>query len=192
MSNSKYYVAYGINIYSERMEFLCPNAINEGSTLLEGRRLVFRGEGLGFETLDYDDCYCTPAVVWSITDEDEAELDEYHSVPDMYIKTVTSVVLNGKVIDAIIYLMRKECPIHPPLGVYYDFMRKGYEEEKFDTDYLEYLIHSVKGNGIITPKIYDQIKQISAIPKMCLNDLDLVKNVARNLKFNELLMFLYD
>ncbi len=75
------YAAYGSNMDSAQMAERCPHSPQHGSGWLEGWRLTFGGEDLGWEgalaTVVEDDAERVFVVLYDVADVDEGELDRW-------------------------------------------------------------------------------------------------------------------
>ncbi|NLB48654.1 MAG: gamma-glutamylcyclotransferase [Erysipelotrichia bacterium] len=128
----KLYGAYGSNLNFEQMLSRCPDAAFVGVTMLKGWQLTFRTHA----TLERDEKGKTPIGVWGITQSDENELDLYEGFPSYYRKEMITVELNGKTVEAMIYLMNGKFP-RLPSEQYYKRILKGYADANLDMTYLE-------------------------------------------------------
>ena len=72
----RYYIAYGSNINVWRMRSRCPKAEVLGTATLKGWELLFKKSKTGaYLTIEENPDCTVPAVIWSVTSEDEAMLD---------------------------------------------------------------------------------------------------------------------
>jgi gamma-glutamylcyclotransferase (GGCT)/AIG2-like uncharacterized protein YtfP len=75
------YAAYGSNMDSAQMAERCPHSPQHGTGWIEGWRLTFGGEDLGWEgalaTVVEDDAERVFVVLYDVADVDEAELDRW-------------------------------------------------------------------------------------------------------------------
>ena len=139
--NGKLYIAYGSNLYIERMETIMPEAKIIGTTVLEGWRLLFRQ----YATIKKIQGFKTPALVWQIPKQDEKNLDRHEGYPTLYKKqnlkiSVKSLKDNDLgILTAMAYIMPpKAMKMHSilPSGYYFSMLFKGYEYFKFDKKIL--------------------------------------------------------
>ncbi len=140
---NKLYIAYGSNLNLEQMAARCPTARVAGASQLNGRRLLFRGARAGaVATVEPHKGGSVPVLVWEITPQDEAALDRYEGFPFLYRKEKARVMLNGKRVTAMIYIMNEEMPVgrFRPLGQpgahYYSIILEGYNSAGFDVEVL--------------------------------------------------------
>jgi len=136
MSN-KLYIAYGSNLNLEQMANRCPTAKVVGPSKIKDYRLLFRGAHAGavatIEPLKGDS---VPVLVWEITLADEAALDRYEGWPFLYRKEVLKVRLNGKSVQAMVYVMNEGRPLGQPSCYYYSTILDGYKSADFDVEIL--------------------------------------------------------
>ena len=138
MSNEKrYYIAYGSNLNVAQMVRRCPEAKPIGTAVLENYILYFKGSGSGYYlTIEQKSGGKVPVAIWEVTPEDEKALDRYEGYPHLYRRETAQVELNGKTVDAMVYIMNSK-GVAPPSPFYYDVIRKGYEMNGLDTAVLE-------------------------------------------------------
>ena len=98
------YAAYGSNLDPERMAERCPHSPLQATGWLEGWRLTFGGEHLGWDgalaTLAQDTFEQVFVGVYDVTDEDVVRLDEYESAnTGLYRRTQVRVsTMQGEVV----------------------------------------------------------------------------------------------
>lgn len=126
------YLAYGSNLHIQQMQQRCPTARALGTSILNGYRLVFNDVA----TVVPDPDRCVPVLLWDIQPCDEKALDYYEGYPRLYRKETVPVELNGKTVDAMVYIMNRE-GIRPPRPYYYNVIREGYEMNGLDIAVLE-------------------------------------------------------
>ena len=126
------YLAYGSNLHIGQMQFRCRTAEVLGTSTLHGYRLVFNGVA----TIEPDPDSSVPVLLWDIKPADEIPLDRYEGYPQLYRRETVQVELNGKTVDAMVYIMNNK-GVAPPSPFYYDVIRKGYEMNGLDTAVLE-------------------------------------------------------
>ena len=85
------YAAYGTNMDPRRMLERCPHSPLQGTGWLQGWRLTFGGEDLGWDgalaTIVQDAFEQVFVAVYDVTDEDVAVLDSWEGPPGLYRKT---------------------------------------------------------------------------------------------------------
>ena len=126
------YLAYGSNLHIEQMQRRCPTAEVLGTSTLLGYRLVFNGVA----TIEPDPDRSVPVLLWDIKPADEPPLDRYEGFPHLYRRETVQVELNGKTVDAMVYIMNSK-GIAPPSPYYYDVIRQGYEMNGLDIAVLK-------------------------------------------------------
>lgn len=129
------YVAYGSNMNLEQMEFRCPHSKLIGVGELKGWRLIFNIHADIIPTNNNNDII--PIVLWDIDKRDWKMLDIYEGYPNYYIKKKVNVEYNGKIENAIVYVMNKDKKgIYPPFKEYFNTIKNGYIQNNIDTLYL--------------------------------------------------------
>ena len=126
------YLAYGSNLHIGQMQRRCPTAEVLGTSTLHGYRLVFNGVA----TIAPDPDRSVPVLLWDIKPADEPPLDRYEGDPRLYRRETVQVELNGKTVDAMVYIMNSK-GIEPPSPGYYGIIREGYEMNGLDKTFLE-------------------------------------------------------
>ena len=163
MAKRRLYLAYGSNLNLEQMAYRCPTAEVVGTATLEDGRLMFKGVA----TIERCRGSSVPVLVWNIQPQDEAALDIYEGWPHLYRKETRRIVLNGKTVNAMVYIMNGRRPYSPPNQGYYNTILEGYESAGFDTSILQKaaLDSSEERKAVISPIIKEQIaaKQICSI-----------------------------
>jgi gamma-glutamylcyclotransferase (GGCT)/AIG2-like uncharacterized protein YtfP len=91
------YAAYGTNLDPHRMLQRCPHSPLQGTGWVQGWRLTFGGEDLGWDgalaTIVEDPIDQVFVAVYDVTAEDVAALDEWEGPPGLYRKTRLRVAL---------------------------------------------------------------------------------------------------
>ena len=126
------YLAYGSNLHIEQMQRRCPTAEVLGTSTLHGYRLVFNGVA----TIEPDPDRSVPVLLWDIKPADEIPLDRYEGYPRLYRRETVQVELDGRIVDAMVYIMNPKGTA-PPSPYYYDVIRQGYETNGLDTAVLK-------------------------------------------------------
>ena len=126
------YLAYGSNLHIEQMQRRCPTAEVLGTSTLHGYRLVFNGVA----TIEPDPDRSVPVLLWDIKPADEIPLDRYEGYPRLYRRETVQVELDGRTVDAMVYIMNSD-GIAPPSPYYYDVIRQGYEMNGLDISVLK-------------------------------------------------------
>lgn len=143
---NKFYLAYGSNLNQEQMARRCPTAKVVGAALLSNYQLMFCGR--------YSNAVATilpkkgghvPVLIWEITDKDEEALDHYEGFPFFYGKKNLRVMLNGKMVKAMVYIMN-DTRLHGTPGCsYYGTILAGYKAAGFDVDVLRAAVNVSHG-----------------------------------------------
>ena len=131
------YLAYGSNLNLEQMANRCPTAKVVGNSKINGYRLLFRGAHAGaVATIEPFKGESVPVLAWEITPADEAALDRYEGWPFLYRKETIKVRLNGKTVQAMVYIMNEGRPLGQPSCYYYSTILDGYKSAGFDVEIL--------------------------------------------------------
>ena len=128
----RYYIAYGSNLSESQMAYRCPTAKVVGTSILKDWRLLFNGPA----SIEKYEGYKVPILIWEIQPEDEKSLDRYEGYPSYYRKEMLDVEVNGKTINAMVYIMNTNKE-HIPSDYYYRVLEQGYERFGFDKNILE-------------------------------------------------------
>jgi hypothetical protein len=116
----------------------CPTAKPIGSTELKNYRLAFRGgHACAVATVEKAKGASVPALLWEITQRDEATLDRWIGVPELYRKATIKIRRDGSPLDALIYILISGKPQNKPSAFYYSTLLEGYRAAGFDTDILK-------------------------------------------------------
>jgi gamma-glutamylcyclotransferase (GGCT)/AIG2-like uncharacterized protein YtfP len=98
------YAAYGSNLDPARMVERCPHSPQRGTGWLQGWRLTFGGEDLGWDgalaTIVQDPFEQVFVAVYDVTDEDIAAMDQWESADTGLFRKVRVRVslMNGEVV----------------------------------------------------------------------------------------------
>ncbi|MCR4437364.1 MAG: gamma-glutamylcyclotransferase [Clostridiales bacterium] len=142
------YIAYGSNLNLGQMAVRCPTARAVGSTTLKDYQLLFRGfSGGAAATVEKKPGSSVPVLVWELEPSDEAALDRYEGYPAFYRKEYIKVRLNGKQVQAMIYIMNEGRPLGMPGRRYYNTILEGYKAAGFDTGILNKAVQVSAGHG---------------------------------------------
>jgi len=135
----RYYIAYGSNLSESQMAMRCPTAKVVGTSILKDWRLLFDGPA----SIERYEGYEVPVLIWDIQPEDERSLDRYEGYPSYYRKEMLEVEVNGKKVDAMVYIMNTRKESIPPT-YYYNVLYNGYERFGFDKRILEKALEESK------------------------------------------------
>jgi len=140
---NRYYLAYGSNLNIGQMRFRCPGAKLKGTGYIDGYRLLFKGSKTGaYLTIEKAEGCRVPVGVWTVTEEDEKNLDRYEGFPSFYYKkdfriSVTSDGQGQRVLNTFAYIMHEERELGIPAQTYIDTCVEGYEDFGFDIAFLQ-------------------------------------------------------
>ena len=133
-----YYVAYGSNLNLEHFKKRCPSAKFLETTFLINKTLVFKGddEELSYLTLEDEIGKAVPVGVFELSHFDSLRLDKYEGYPTLYSKQYIDLYLKSRSIKALYYVMNSKYDYHLPSLEYLSSCAKGYEDFKFDKEFL--------------------------------------------------------
>ena len=132
------YLAYGSNLNLVQMGYRCPDAKVIGTAVLNGYRLVFRGDRhTGVATIEQERGSAVPVLLWEITKRCEQALDRYEGYPHLYRKEQLTVDLDGEKVQAMAYVMNEGPPPAMPGAYYYATILHGYRDCGFDEAILK-------------------------------------------------------
>ena len=136
--NSRLFAAYGAGLNRTEMAKHCPTAKLIGMTELKNYRLAFRGSKAGaLATIEKAKGGSVPALMWETSLQDEAALDRWIGVPELYRKATIKVRRDGSPLDALIYILISGKPQNKPSAFYYSTLLEGYRAAGFDADILK-------------------------------------------------------
>lgn len=137
--NKKIYGAYGSNMNLEQMAHRCPAAKVIGTGTVEGFRLTFRGSSRGVANIEHCPDTIVPVVLWEITEACEAALDVYEGYPNLYGKQIIEVQTDGRIEEAMVYVMAKRYRTMPalPTSYYLGTIAEGYADNGLDLEILK-------------------------------------------------------
>ena len=119
------------------MKVRCPQAIVIDKVMIEDYRLLFRGsDGYAYLTIEKQQGFKVPAVIWQVTDLDIINLDHYEGYPNFYRKEIMTFEIDGKKIDVFVYIMNDGHKLAIPSNYYYQVCLEGYKSFGFDENYL--------------------------------------------------------
>ena len=116
----------------------CPTAKLIGTTELKNYRIAFRGSRAGaLVTIEKAKAGIVPALLWEISPQDEAALDRWIGVPELYRKATIKVRRDGALVETLIYILIDGKPQNKPSAFYYSTLLEGYRAAGFDADILK-------------------------------------------------------
>ena len=137
MSN-RVFAAYGVGVNRGEMAKHCPTAKLIGTAELKNYRLAFRGSRAGaLVTIEKAKGSIVPALLWEISPQDEAALERWFGVPELYRKATIKVRRDGAPVDALIFILISGKPQNKPSAFYYSTLLEGYIAAGFDADILK-------------------------------------------------------
>jgi len=133
----KLYAAYSFFLNRAAMADKCPTARLVGESEIKDHRLVFRGENAeALANVEPHKGGTVPVLLWEATPTDEAALDLFHG--SLYRKEQVKVKLDGRVVNATVYLMNDELPpLAQPSAYYYTTIFNGYADAGFDEKIIQ-------------------------------------------------------
>ena len=137
MSN-RVFAAYGVGVNRGEMAKHCPTAKLIGTAELKNYRLAFRGSRAGaLVTIEKAKGSIVPALLWEISPQDEAALERWFGVPELYRKATIKVRRDGAPVDALIFILISGKLQNKPSAFYYSTLLEGYRAAGFDADILK-------------------------------------------------------
>lgn len=131
------YIAYGSNLNVEQMKYRCPNARELCTGVIKGYQLLFKGSQSGnYLTIEPNENYEVPVVIWEVTEACEHALDNYEGFPTFYRKeTIPVETENGVIEDAFAYIMNGHT-LGAPTDRYFRTCLTGYRTFGFNPEIL--------------------------------------------------------
>lgn len=137
MAKKRLYIAYGSNLNLSQMAQRCPTAQLVGPSVMKDWRLRFRGSRENaVATVERFHSGRVPVLIWQLTPQDEKALDRYEGWPQLYRKEIVRVKLNGRIVNAMIFIMNEVHPYSQPSPYYLSTICEGYLSAGFDIDIL--------------------------------------------------------
>lgn len=123
------YIAYGEFMSFSQMSELCPTAEYIGTGNIRHWRLMFQGEtDNGRENIIPCHSCNVPVAVWSITIDDEMELDTVYNYRFTYTKCRIGVMYNNQMYTGFTYIINNTLPITTPSQRLKDLLKEGYSD----------------------------------------------------------------
>jgi len=184
------YLAYGSNMNLGQMSRRCPTAKVVGNTMLPNWKLVFNGVA----SVERSKGDSVPVVVWDIQPKDEKALDIYEGWPRLYRKEMRRIRLDGKLVNAMIYIMNNVRYYSPPHTSYFNTILEGYKSAGFDTQILYEAAEQSKRKekNTMDTTIEEQIKAVAATGRTNMFDANAVQRIANDMELYELVCFIED
>ena len=132
MKNSQLYFAYGMNTNQDEMTYRCPGAVSLGHA-----RLIDHAFRFAYHA-DVVPCLSSyvDGVLWSITDQDLASLDQLEGYPIYYGRQQVRVSQGSRIFLALCYSMQPGQPDAAPSDRYMNMVLEGYAQHHVPTDQL--------------------------------------------------------
>lgn len=138
MIKSRLYIAYGSNLNLPQMANRCPTAKVVGASEIKDYELVFRGGRRGaVATIEPLEGSSVPVLLWKIKPQDEEALNRYEGYPRFYRQEMLEVELDGKPVNAMVYIMNDGHEYGAPSDYYLNTIAEGYDGAGFDTELLD-------------------------------------------------------
>ncbi len=138
MQKNRLYIAYGSNLNLPQMAHRCPTAKVVGTSEIKDYELVFRGGRRGaVATIEPLEGSAVPVLLWKIKPQDEEALNRYEGYPRFYRQEMMEVELDGKPVNAMVYVMNDGHEYGAPSDFYLNTIAEGYDSAGFDTEFLD-------------------------------------------------------
>jgi gamma-glutamylcyclotransferase (GGCT)/AIG2-like uncharacterized protein YtfP len=139
VNKTKIYGAYGSNMNIQQMKQRCPRGKIIGKGMLQDYKLTFRGKYRGVANIQPCKGRSVPIVLWEITDSCEKSLDLFEGYPNLYVKEQVEVMVDGKPITAMVYIMESRYTNMSslPTDYYFDTIVKGCMDNNIDLETLK-------------------------------------------------------
>ena len=128
-----YYFAYGMNTHLGQMAQRCPDAEVVGVAELRDYELEFAYHC----NVKPASGATVPGLLWTITDQDLANLDWTEGYPTYYDRARVPVMIDGVMLMAVVYFMPGDTQPCPPGRGYLDIVRQGYAQNQINSVALD-------------------------------------------------------
>lgn len=146
--NSRLFAAFGAGLNRTEMAKHCPTAKLIDSAVLKNYRLSFRGSKAGaLATIEKARGGSVPTLLWEISPQDEAAIDRWIGVPELYRKATIKVRRDGILVDVLIYILNSGKPQNKPSAFYYSTLLEGYIAAGFDAKILKAAVRNEDPNA---------------------------------------------
>ena len=136
--SSRLFAAFGAGVNRAEMAKHCPTAKLIGTTELKNYRIAFCGSKAdALATIEKTKGGSVPALLWEISPQDEAALERWFGVPELYREATIKVRRGGAPVDALIFILISGKPQNKPSAFYYSTLLEGYKAAGFDTEILK-------------------------------------------------------
>lgn len=171
MERENYYIAYGSNTNVRQMALRCPNAEAVGTGVIENYRLTFKTlYSSAFATVEPCEGETVPVVVWTISRRDEASLDRYEGVPTHYTKERLEVIMNGKAVSSLVYVMNPRAVPQLPSKGYFDVVLSGYHSFGLNEQILYDVWHRIENEDTLIHNTLQHYRQMKGMTQVQLAD----------------------
>jgi gamma-glutamylcyclotransferase (GGCT)/AIG2-like uncharacterized protein YtfP len=133
-----YYFAYGMNTHLGQMAQRCPDAEVVGVAELQDYELEFAYHC----NVKPVSGAAVPGLLWTITDQDLANLDWAEGYPTYYDRARVPVMIDGVELMAVVYFMPGENKPCPPGRGYLDIVRQGYAQNQINPAELDKAVNT--------------------------------------------------
>ena len=125
--------AYGLNTNPTEMSRRCPGATSLGHARLINHAFRFA------QHADVEPCADSyvDGVLWEITEQCLAALDQLEGYPYYYNRVVSSVTHGARTFHVLVYRMQPGHPDSEPTRGYYNLICQGYRAHGVPTEQLE-------------------------------------------------------
>jgi len=124
--------AYGMNTNIEGMARRCPKSVSHGAAYLLDHVFRFAGPA---DVVKHRDSY-VDGVLWTITDDCLASLDNLEGYPYFYNRNLRDVWHEGRIVRALTYYMQPGNLDSPPSDSYFNMVLEGYRDHGVPTEQL--------------------------------------------------------
>jgi gamma-glutamylcyclotransferase (GGCT)/AIG2-like uncharacterized protein YtfP len=132
--------AYGMNTNTDGMAKRCPNAISLGYARLLEHKFRFSGPA---DVVKHPGSI-VHGVLWDITPQCLASLDNLEGYPHYYDREYRTVEHWGEEVEALVYFMTPGHAERSPSKYYYDCLHEGYMEHGVPIRQIKRAAHRAK------------------------------------------------
>lgn len=126
------YFAYGMNTNAGNMEWRCPSAVSLGHARLVDHMFRFSTHA---DVVKQSGSF-VDGVLWEITDECLASLDQLEGFPFYYNRREKTVAIGDRMVRAITYYMQPGHVNEYPTESYFSMVEAGYQEHNVPVEQL--------------------------------------------------------
>ena len=137
-------ISYGSTMNQDFMARICPGAKVAAKSWLHDYRLVFQGIRYSHASVIPEKGQSVPVLLWHITQQDEAALDNYNGIETgFYEKVSLPVEYNGEIVNAIAYIMKPR-ELGEPRDYYLEIIAQAYKDLNLPIIILNNAVHYSK------------------------------------------------